>query len=299
MRSARRRQIKLKREKGHRNKSWLPFFVVIAVTVFGIWFFILSPHFWNGKDKVAVAVRRTNGDASVIVFDPRLEEITTLTIPGDTEVNVARNLGTLRLKNVWQLGLNEGVGGKLLAETLTNNFKFVTFLWADSDPTAGLKFLFVPGKTNVSFRDRLSLVVFASKVGNSGRSEINLGSSLFLQKGKLSDGDIGYIIPGDLSERLTIYFSDYSLVEGNVRVFIKDGTGKYGTANEFGKIIEIMGAKVVAIDKKDLSDTDCSVIGGTKELAQKISRVFSCKESVSGEKDVLTIELGTAFTKRF
>ena len=298
--SARRRQTK----KVFRP----PYFLLILVAVlFTFWFFVLSSHFWNGKDKLALTVRRGNGDASVVVFDPILSEVTTLTVPGDTEVAVARNLGIIRIKNVWQLGVNEGISGKLTAETLTNNFGFASFLWADtagesligSNFFSSLKFIFIPGKTNLSLRDRLGIVIFSSRIGNSGRSEIDLGKSLFLQKTKLSDGEAGLAISEKFPERLTIYFADYLLTEKNVRVFINDGTGEYGTAEEFGKIVEIMGSKVVAINKKEMSDEDCVVTGGVKEYARKVVRVFSCKEKFGGENEVLTIELGSKFAKRF
>ena len=307
MRSARRRLIKSREIKVWKKGIILPAIILIAILAFCLWFFVISAHFWNGSDKLAVTSRRENGDASVIVFDPKLSEITTLTIPGDTEVNVARNLGTMRLKNVWQLGENEKATGKLLAETLTNNFRFVSFLWIDS-AGEGLvgsnflkltKFLFVPGSTNLSFRDRLGIVIFSSKVGNSGRTEIDLAKSLFLQKGKLSDGEAGFKISENLMERLTIYFSDYSLAEGSVRSFINDETGEFGVANEFGKIIETMGAKVVSIDKKTVSETDCVVSGGERVYVEKIARIFSCKEVISGEKNVISINIGSKFAKRF
>jgi len=285
----------------------LPAVILIAALAFCLWFFVLSTHFWNDSDKIAVTVRRGNGDVSVIVFDPKLEEITTLTIPGDTEVNVARNLGVMRLKNVWQLGENEGATGRLLSETLTNNFRFVSFLWIDlsGEGLMGSNFLklakslFVPGKTNLSFRDRLGIIIFSSKVGNSGRTEIDLGKNLFLQKGKLSDGEPGYKVSENLLERLTIYFSDYSLSEGGVRVFINDETGEFGVANEFGKIIEAMGAKVVSIDKKTASEIDCIVSGGERAYVEKIARTFSCKKIVGSEKNVISINVGSKFAKRF
>lgn len=294
MKSAHRRQ-----RKNSTKKSGAPIFYLFIFLILGfcLWFFVLSAHFWNGSDKIAVTVKTENNDVAVVIFDPKLEEITTLIVPGDTEVNVARNLGVMRLKNVWQLGENEGVSGKLVAETVTNNFRFVSFLWT-TVPNGG-RSLFAPGKTNISFRDRLGMLLFSSKIGNSGRTEIDLGKNQFLQKGKLSDGENGFKISENLLGRLTIYFSDYELAEAGVRAFINDETGEFGVANEFGKILQTLGAKVVSIDKKTLSEKDCIVSGGERAYVKKIASAFSCKEDMMGDKNVITIDIGSKFAKRF
>ncbi len=297
MRSARRRKLKSRGRGVWKKGRFLPVIILTIIFAFCLWFFVLSAHFWNGSDKIAVTVKTENNGVAVVIFDPKLEEITTLIVPGDTEVNVARNLGVMRLKNVWQLGENEGVSGKLVAETVTNNFRFVSFLWT-TVPNGG-RSLFTPGKTNISFRDRLGMLLFSSKIGNSGRTEIDLGENQFLQKGKLSDGENGFKISENLLGRLTIYFSDYELTAAAVRAFINDETGEFGVANEFGKILQIMGAKVVSIDKKTLSEKDCIVSGGERAYVKKIASAFSCKEDIAGDKNVITIDIGSKFAKRF
>jgi hypothetical protein len=313
MRSARRRALaEKKKNSGKFTGLILKVFLPLAI-VLGIFaFFKFSTRFWNGHDKFAVAYRLGSGDVAVSVLDPKLGELTTLTIPGDTQVDVARNYGELRIKNVWQLGVNEKFRGALLAETITQNFLFPTFLWSDSDAkaladsnVAGiLHFMFFPKSTNIAFGDRVSAGIFALRTGNSAKNLIDLGKNQFLVKQKLNDGLPGYVVSEEISPRLSVYFSDNTFTEitnsgKSLRVSIKDATNSPGVADKVGQIIEVLGGKVISVDKVGSINSDCTVFGADKKVTSKIADLFSCK--TGGARGVLDIEvdLGTAFAKRF
>ncbi len=300
------------REK-RKRKSWTrgPIFkfVLPIIIIAGIFLLVkITTRYWNGHDKFAFVFRQEGGDVGVTVFDPKLEEETTLIIPGDTEVDVAQSYGTLRIKNVWQLGLNEKIGGKLLAATVAKNFLFPVFLWSDEDGasfvrgnTPGIfRFMFFPEKTNISLGDRVSVALFALKVRSLNRTEIDLGKSQFLRKERLNDGAPGYRLTGPVSGRLSIYFSDNDLTEANLKVFITDSTGKFGVAEKVGEIVEVMGGKVVSIDKRsEMSGIDCEVSGTNVKIVRKIANLFSCAIRKSDGGLDLVIKLGTGFAERF
>ena len=313
MRSAHRRALIEKKKKtgkitGLFLKIVLP--IILISVVFA--FLKLDTRYWNGSDKFAFAYRLENGDAAVAVIDPKLDELTTLAIPGDSQVDVARNYGQLRIKNVWQLGLNERIGGKLLAETITENFLFPVFLWSDSDAKSLidanipgiLRFIFFPKSTNITFGDRIFTGFFAMQIHDSGKSLIDLGKNQFLVKQKLNDGQPGYVLAGVISPRLTAYFADNNFMGDanagkNLRVSIGDATGAPGVADTVGQIIEAEGGKVVSIDKKSATDTDCTVFGSNAKAVKKIADIFSCKTIKNGGETDLEIDLGSAFAKRF
>ncbi|HKC04763.1 MAG TPA: hypothetical protein VKC54_02740 [Patescibacteria group bacterium] len=284
-------------------------FIILGFLIVAIWIFlVLDTKYWNGTDKFDYVYRMENGDVAVMVLDPELSESTSLIIPGDTQVSVAGNYGTLRIKNVWQLGLNEKVGGRLLAATTTKNFLMPTFLWSDSDIASVenvnlfqiLKFIFIPKNTNIPIGDRVSFVAFSLRVKNINRTTIDLAKSQFLKKTNLSDGQMGYVLLGPVSGRLTNIFSDNDFSNQNVRVNIVDATGVAGSANIIGQIIEVIGGKVVSVDKKPVqSDTDCLVLGANKKIVKKIATLFGCK--ISGDKSSfdLEIRLGELFANRY
>jgi len=296
MKSARRKNLLKKKGKGIR-KSFR--FLTLLLLVLGIFLFTyLRTIYWNGRDKLAFAFRMNSGDVGVTVADPKLIEITTLVIPGDTQVDVAENYGTFRIKNVWQLSQNEKLKGRLLPETITQNFLFPTFLWADTE-VGTLKFIFASNATNIPFGDRLNLALFALKVQGPGRTEINLGQSQFLRKLKLNDGQIGYVLSGQPSSRLTVYFSDNTLSVSGTKVNIVDATGTSDVANKVGQIVEVMGAKVVSVEKKAPTGFGCEVVGADSEIVKKVLTLFSCTDGDRTSDFDLEIRLGQDFAKRF
>lgn len=291
--SARRVKRRAKKEK----KALLPFFklvVVFCIVLFSFLFIKLNTKYWDGKEKIAYALSG-GGDIDVILIDPDLGEETTFKIPGDTEVSVSQNLGTLRIKNVAQLGQNEKKGGELLPATITKNFYFPIFLWSDKNPSDPA---FITTKnSNIPLGDRIYLFLFEKKVKDIDRNEIDLAKSQFLIKGKLSDGEPGYKIPGQISERLTFYFTDQKMSEKGVRVYIKDQSGAYGVSERLGTIVEVVGTKVVSIEKSpQVEDFFCKVSGKDKDASAKISRLFGCKLTSSDTDYDVEISIGSGFS---
>ncbi|MEK7112444.1 MAG: hypothetical protein AAB875_03890, partial [Patescibacteria group bacterium] len=89
-------------------------FKFIALAVFILLLMLLlsfQTKYWYGRFKVSAVYPTGEGDISVSVFDPKNESITSILIPGSTELDAARQLGTWRAKSVWQLGINEDLGG--------------------------------------------------------------------------------------------------------------------------------------------------------------------------------------------
>jgi hypothetical protein len=279
---------RVKRFKKKQRSRFLGIFIKIILPlillIIGILSFWFNTRYWNGKDKVAVVEQGSGGDVFVRIYDPVLSEVTTLVIPGETEVSVSRNLGTLRIKNVWQLGVNEKLEGKLLAQTVTKNFLFPVFLWRGE------------GLTNVPFGDRFLLWVFEKRAKNLQKSEINLGESQYIKRLKLSDGELGFKLVGDISERLTVYFSDNDFSQKAPGIYIKDKTGSFGVAENVGRVIEVLGGKVTTVEKAEPDDSDCIVSG---DFSKKIARVFDCKVQKGSGKFDVEITLGKAFAKRF
>lgn len=308
MKSARRAAFAArKNKKENTGYPFLKILIPLFIIVFFYVFLKINTRVWNGKDKVSVVYKNGGGDVAVTVLDPILSESTTLIIPGDTEVEVARNYGTFRIKNVWQLGIDEKINGKLLAETVTKNFLFPVFFWTSNPPGLGdgnlseiINFILCPGQTNISIGDRIHLGLFAMKVPDLGRSTINLGESKFLDKKKLDDGLTGFVISGTISQRLTAYFSDNEIGGGGVKVNITDATGRSGVSEKLGEILQVIGGKVVSIDKRSNSeDSDCVITGKNLDTVKKISNLFSCKIGKGETTFDLDIKIGKKFAERF
>ena len=308
MKSARRQAfIARKTKKPKKNFSFLKILIPLAVIVFLFLFLKINTRFWNGADKISYTFVEKNGDVGVTVIDPTLSEITTLIIPGDTQVDVSRNYGIFRIKNVWQMGINEKVGGSLLSETVTENFLFPVFLWSGNETGiesgkigALIHFIFTPSSTNIPFGDRIQMALFSLKMQDLGKTVINLGKSQFLDKKILEDGQIGYEITGPISGRLTVFFSDDKLGDQNIKVNITDFTNTPGISEKLGQILQVIGGKVVSVDKKTTpEDSDCLVSGQNQRVVKEVSNLFNCKIINNQTSFDLDIKIGQRFAKRF
>jgi len=258
----------------------IPLLLIASVFLY----FKLSTKYWNGQDKFAFVFQNQNGDVDITVLDPVLNEESVLIIPGDTEVDVARGYGTLKIKNVWQLGMNEKLKGSLLTQTIMNNFSFPVFLWWDKD------------NTNIPIGDRIFAFMFMKGIKSIDKTEIDLGKSQFLQKQKLTDGSTGYILNGTISGRLTVYFADNKFGDKNLRFGIVDATGAPGISEQVGQILEVLGGKVVSIDRKSPDNTlDCQVGGKNNDAVGKVATLFSCTKISSSTDLDLEMDIGTKF----
>jgi hypothetical protein len=301
MRSAQRKaRIENGKKKVHIYGLLIKVFIPLVIFLSIILYLNLSTKYWNDHDKFSFAFQNSEGKVGVVVLDPALNEQTTLIIPGDTEVIVARSYGTLRIKNIWQLGVNEKLGGGLLAQTVTQSFLFPTNLWSDCDMSDVWKFIFASKQTNIPFGDRLAAGIFVLRINAIDKTEIDLGVSQFLRKQTLTDGKPGYVTAGNISGRLTIYFADNNFANKNIKFVLVDATGSHIVASKVGQILEVMGGKVVEVDKRaEETSFDCEVSGNNPDVVKKVAVLFSCKKIPDKSNFDLEMRLGTKFAKRF
>jgi hypothetical protein len=90
------------------------------------------------------------------------------------------------------------------------------------------------------------------------------------------------------------------MTSGNLRMNIVDATGESGISEKVGEILQIVGGKVVSVDKKiQAEDIDCIVSGANSKIVSKVSQLFSCKEDHEKTNFDLRIQMGSKFAKRF
>jgi len=96
-----RRKKRRKSKKTNNNVTKTAFFLLFAFVFFLL--ISLRTRFWDSTTKLALVVNREDV-VLIYIFDKGLEEITTITIPNSTQVQVSRQLGTWKLGSVWKLG---------------------------------------------------------------------------------------------------------------------------------------------------------------------------------------------------
>lgn len=274
--------------------------------IFYITSLFAKTRFWNGKEKVALAVRSNDG-ASVLLFDPHYDELVTLYIPEHTEIEAAKQLGRWKIESIWELGQQEGESGKLLADSITKYFKFPVSAWADSQASGfgigGVRNIMKAGfgsyATNLTLGDRARMAWFAFRLPNTKHIDIHLENSGYLQKGTLSDGTPGYRKVEPPPQDILALFTDETFGKSTYAIAIQDATGQTQVARNVGSVVEVLGAKVVAVDREETQDIDCIVKGSNAFLINRIAKLFNCKEEKAESNFDLEILLGTQFARRF
>lgn len=308
MTPARRRKRILKKKRKKKANPLIKPFIYLLLIASLLLFLLFQTKFWDKNSKIPLVINTKEG-VVISVFDPKAEEITNIYIPANTQVRVARQLGSWKIGSVWELGLNEGFDGRLLAETVTYHMKFPVVAWADQkalglatgNVVESIKSIFSPYKTNLKIGDRVKIGLFSPRVKNFKRRDIYLEETNYLKLTKFVDGEEGYILVGGVPNSLLAVFADPEITELAPKILISDSTKKAYIAEEVGEIIEVLGAKVVSITKDEKEGLDCEVISANKGIAKKIARVFSCdiiNNATSGNFD-LEIKIGEEFARRF
>lgn len=297
----------LKKKRG--KKPFLRLAVFFLALLFSILFLAFGTYYWDDEGKLAMVVGGEGEDVVVGVFDTQLERITSIVIPADTQVEVARQLGSWRIGSVWKLGENERLKGKLLAETLVKQFKLPVVAWADKPARIYftgkffpiLKLTFLPFETNLRLGDRIRMGIFSIRVKNMKKEVIDLSKTTSIKEGILADGERGYRVVGKTPAFLKALFSDPLIAEKNAKALIINKTGSINLPHEVGEVVEVMGAKIASIRNEEEEGFDCVVLAKDKQIARKISQPFSCKtegEQPEGAFDI-EIRLGKDFARRF
>ena len=283
-----------KRKAHQKNHSVLPKLAGVVLILVLTVVIVFWPKYWNGKSKLAVVINRGEEGAMVSLFDPKQDEITNLFITGQTQVLAAGGFGPWKIKSLWQLGINEKIGGALLARTIAKNFGFPVAVWADG---LGLGYQ----KTNLTLGDRARLSLFSLRVKKSDIEDIRLEETGMLKKSRFIDGEDGFLPTGEISAKIAAIFVSNQTTDQSLKAKIIDGSEKKNASPMVGKIIEVMGLKVAAIVQEGERIEGCFVSGNNPRLIEEIALIFGCKaekKTLEGSFDV-EIKIGEDFVNRF
>jgi hypothetical protein len=274
-----------------------PFLLLVMVfilVVVGLIWFLSKGGVWIKGTNLSLVLRQEEG-AQIVVVNPTTQTLTTIFIPGETEITAARNLGEWKVASLWRLGEDEGIGGELLARSINKTFHLPIVAWGEG---VSQKPLLIKA-TNLSVIDKLKLTLFGLGVKNAKKQEIDLTQTSVLVRSKLANGEEGYKVSGHEPAWLAAVFGE-SLVsaEGQGVIIVDAGAGKSLT-DEVGKIIGVVGAKVVAVETTDEADFGC-VVGRGSTTSLKIAAVFGCRlENSQLEPGLVEVKLGKSFRNLF
>ncbi len=268
------------------GKSYLKFilflaFIFIICLLIVIWFLGFGSR-WDGKSKFAVVRESLNGDALVQILDPINSSVTNLTIPGSTEVQAARQLGTWKLSSITKLGKDKNEEKDFLKNTIIKSFNFP-----------------IDNSNDLSFIDQLRIKLFLLTLSNTSQINLNLEDTDYLTRAQLVDGSLGFEIKESIPTRVESLFDED--LGKNMTVTIINSTGSREEGNMVRKVVEVLGLNITSIQNTDKQNFDCVIKSNNNQLALKIAKIFDCNINLGMPANNFDIEinLGTNFVQRF
>lgn len=302
---ARRRKKSRNRKRKSFPKWVFPAFILLSLFIF----IFIHTKYW-GKNLNLAVVSPSDSGVVVRIFNQTRREMYIVNIPGNTQVETAHDLGTWRIGSVWQLGINEKLGGRLLSDTVIKNFMFPVGVWAGSDFNKIINgnFIEILGsvifskRTNLGVGDRVRIAYFSHKIKDFQRYNVDLADTKFLERTKLKDGKLGFIVTNDFSQKLLPAFAEFE--KGKILISVFYEFEDKSIANNIARTLETMGAKPILIKKVSpdyypFSDS-CLVRGDKSGIAERVASIFSCGFKSDLDKGGnIEIILGKGFSERF
>ncbi|MCS7092221.1 MAG: hypothetical protein NZM26_02630 [Patescibacteria group bacterium] len=290
-----------------KNKIWIScFFLFLTFFVATISFLLVQDSLWDGRSKLSYAVYKEN-QIEVVVLDSDYKELNTIVIPQDTLVDVARGLGKTKIKNVYGIGINENLGGRLLHETTTfalalPAYHYVYYKSYNSSEFFGrnIRLIFWDSKSSFSFSERVKFFLFALFNKDIRKNVVNLAQTSFLRKAVLVDGSEGYVKTPFMPQSVQ---SIFSVSDEIFTVSIISHSGSAFNLDDLANTFASLGGKVISVKKidekkktyfKNGSRVLCELKVKDKKLGNEIRKYFQmCNINVidQNEKSVEMVNL--------
>lgn len=294
------------KKKSH-LKFVLLFVLLFIVLITGA--YLLMPKSWDGKSKIAIGVGRQDGIATVIILDPSSSRITTIEIPKETAVSAAHQLGTWKMGSILNLERDENFDGSFFKNTIIKTFEFPIDGWGE-EPYINLisgnilkeiDAITAPESSNFSFIDKIRIAWFSLTIGTSGRNDINLSDTSYLERAKLPDATLGWVVNGTIPTNLQALFVNETIQNSNLNIAINNASGDNGQIDIIEKPIETLGANIVSIQNLSQENINCKVTGLSQIAVEKIANMFSCEVSFQKNNNNfdIIVDIGTKFKERF
>lgn len=303
----RRRNIASKPKKVPGKLVFITLFVFFIVVVLLALVWIILPSKWDQSKRLTVAIVNEEKQTSILIFSPQTSGITQVLIPSNTQLQVARQLGSYPIGNVYKLGSQEKLGGKLMAESITKSLKLPSDQWSekpllnltDLTISSALKAAFSPYASSLTIKDKIKLALFSLRVKPSRFNQVDLQNIGYLIPSTLKDGSEGFVARLEPPLALSTYFADPDLV--SAKIAIQDFTDSVSIADELGQIIEMLGGKVFAVYDKPTTQEDCTIVTTSAHKADLIASLLDCQinEQSSENGFDIQINIGKGFEKRF
>lgn len=295
------------------------FLILVVIAIFsGLLWQIFSS--WQGrvwKEGSRFTVVVAEEDPVVYSYSKRTGVLTILKIPKSAQIEAAGGFGSWFIGSLWGLGEQEGLKGELLATSVKKSLGIPVDAWVDARGRAlfeadNLSFLlsvkdailFSTLSTNLTFFDRVRLLLGPGSTGQSLRRGLDPVALRVLEKVELPDGVEGYM---PVAEQAQVVFEktfrDDAVFEEGKTLTVVNSTEKAGLAREVARLASVLGARVIGTQTGE-PEEDC-VLKGEKEnldslTGKRLARLLDCETKEAATSGAhLELFLGEGFARTF
>ncbi len=320
----RERAQKADREKPRRvrlkNVTRPVFYVVLTFFVLLFSYYAFSSwnsRVWRDNARITIAVATEN--PTLYSYNPQNQSIYKISIPQNTQTEASGGYGVWLAGSLWGLGEQEGLGGKIMKNSIQKSLGIPVDAWTDANGEvllSGGKFGLLGAisqvfkmrsiRTDLTFFDKVNLLLSLGSVGRFSRTDIDLGKRGVIWKAKLSDGLDGYEIVTDRTTvGLDLLRDDRVFVEMKT-LKVSNASSRSGLASEVSRVASVLGVRVLDTGStEDIYRGTCLVTGEGEHLkslaAKRIAQIYKCEKSIKklGGAANLEFVIGDKFAKDF
>lgn len=266
----------------------------------------LKKSVWDGKNNINFVIQ---ADRTLIYsYHPNDEILNIISLPDNLRMPVIKDYGEYQLRNIYQLGEMEKIGGgELLKMSMQNFFNAPIDGWIigpgnkdlEKGKLTSLYVCLLAGKCKTSFSLRDLLRIF-SKTGSLKFNQISLvkiEETVLIRKENLADGSdilkLESSLVDDFSQR---YFADKRILTEGLRINVINGTDYPGLAKKAGGLIKNIGGETISSEETDKIFEKTLVYFADEEwkksyTLQKIKQLFQAEEVLLDEQIAADIKV--------
>lgn len=271
---------------------------------------------WKQERKFTVVV--ASQDPTVFSFDPQTRTLSIVTIPANTQIEAAGGYGLWLVGSLWELGQQEGLGGTLLTESLKKSFGIPVdgFVDAKSETLFSARSLTLPlsikeavlsarALTNLTFFDRLNVLLGPGTLSQADRKSIDLRNSRVLEDVVLPDGTRGFVpVPEQTEKVFARLFRDERVFAEGKTLSVVNTSDKAGLALDVARLAGILGVRVIQVGSMQEKVDTCKIRGSRQDLdslaAKRLEELLGCPpEEGIAQLAQLELILAEGFARRF
>lgn len=305
-----RRKLTNQRKRPQYFVRWFFLLGVSALLLWGSWqlFGSWRNRIWREGTRITFVVSERDPIIYSLSPDGKLLEFK---LPGNTQIETAGGYGTFLAGSLWELDQQKGKDGELLRLSIQRTLGIPVDAWI-----GGGEQLFSRGylskiavfkeSTNLTFFDRLALLINISGVNSADKKSLDLEESRILRKERFLDGVEGFIVVPEEAKLFFEALRDEEVVREGKTLTVVNTTSARGLARMVADVAGTLGVRVVATQTQGEGRDDICVIRGKKEdlgslSARRLSQIFQCKRENGETRGATSLEiiLGGDFVNTF